>query len=185
VIKSLLRILFCCLVLFFFSCSNDLSEINKLFSKDQLNIEIGKEVEILYSDSAKLKIKIEAPVLYRYVEEINPRQEFVNGVKISFYDENRNVQSVLTGKTAIRYEKKNEVIIKDSVVWQSTTEGKLETSELIWDETKSIVYSNKLVEISQPGQKITGYRFETDQNFIHWKILFPKGNLKVQDFNQQ
>jgi LPS export ABC transporter protein LptC len=180
-----LRHCICILVILVISaCQNDIAEINKLYSKDQLKVEIGNDVEIIYSDSAITKVKIQTPVLYRYIDNSNPRQEFPSGIIAYFYDANQNIQSVLSGKSAIRYENKKEVVIRDSVVWESTIEGKLETNELIWDETKNIIYSNKLVQITQPGQKIVGYRFETDPNFSHWKILYPKGNLKIEDFSK-
>ncbi len=171
--------LFFFILLFFFSCKkNDVKDV-ETFSREQLNIEKGRDVEIIYSDSAKIKSRVTGPEMLYYTETFNPRQEFTKGVKTYFYDEEQKEIGVLTGKYAIRNERKRQVIVRDSVIWESATDGRLETEELIWDEATNTIHSSKFTTITRQNEKIFGFNFETDDKLSHWRILNPKGALKV------
>ena len=168
----------------FFACRKAPKEVTPIFSRDQVNIERGKDVEIIYSDSARTKVKVTGPTLLYYNDRLNPRQEFIDGTLLYFYDDQLNVQSTLKGKYALRDERKKETVVRDSVVWESKVDGRLETTELIWDEKENYIYSTKFVKIIQPGQTITGYGFKTNQDFTNWKIGVPKGNIKVDNLEK-
>ena len=168
----------------FFSCKEEETEISTI-NRDQLSLEKGKEVEIIYSDSAQVKVKVTAPTMFYYTEVGNPRQVFPEGVKTFFYDDLQNQQSVLVGKYAIRDERNRRIIVRDSVVWESVTDGKLETSELIWDEGTNIIRSSKLTKITRQNEVIYGYNFETNDKLTQWRILSPKGTLKVDELSEQ
>jgi LPS export ABC transporter protein LptC len=165
----------------FISCSRTKNEEGSIITRDKLKIETGKVVEIIYSDSAKIKVRILAPELLTYNDPVNPHQDFTEGVTVLFYDEKKQVQSTLTGKFAVRDQLKQKTFIRDSVVWQSTIDGRLETSELEWDEAKNIVSTAKFVKITQPGQSIFGYGFDTNQELSQWKIKYPKGTMKSEN----
>jgi LPS export ABC transporter protein LptC len=171
------------IALFLGSCKQEAGE-NITVSRDNLNIEEGKEVEIIYSDSALVKVKITAPVMFYHTDISNPRQEFPKGVRTFFYDPFQIQQSVLTGKYAIRDERSKKVIVRDSVVWESITDGKLETSELIWDETTNIIRSSKMTKITRAKDIIWGFNFETNDKLTQWKLLAPKGTMKVDEIQK-
>jgi LPS export ABC transporter protein LptC len=170
-------------IVFMVSCKNEIAEINNI-TRDQLTIEKGKEVEIIYSDSANVRVRITGPEMLYYTDPGNPRQEFTNGLRAYFYDGLKNEQSILTGKYAIRDEKNRRVIIRDSVIWESLVDGKLETSELIWDESTNIIRSTKFVKIRRQNDLIYGFNFETNDKLTQWRILSPKGALKVDELNE-
>jgi LPS export ABC transporter protein LptC len=180
--KYLLYIVFISTTLI--SCKEDVAEINTI-SKDRLNIEEVKEPEIIYSDSAQVKVRITGPFMLYYNENVGTKQEFTQGVKAYFFDANQQQQSVLSGKYAIRDDNKKQVIVRDSVVWESVTDGRLETSELIWDEKTNIIRSTKYTTIRRKNEFIHGFNFETDDKLTHWRILSPKGILKVEELEKQ
>ncbi len=185
IIKQLFKYLpFFLLILMVYACKEEVSEIMTI-SRDNLSIEEGKEVEIIYSDSAQVKVKITAPLMYYHTDISNPRQEFPKGVRTYFYDPFQIQQSVLTGKYAIRDERNKRVIVRDSVVWESITDGKLETSELIWDENTNIIRSSKLTKITRQNEVIWGFNFETNDKLTQWRLLSPKGTLKVDELQKQ
>jgi LPS export ABC transporter protein LptC len=172
----------CCF--FLIACDNEVPEIQNI-SRDQLRIEKGKEVEIIYSDSAQIRVRVTGPTMLYYTDINNPRQEFTEGVKAYFYEATKSEQSVLTGKYAIRDERKKQVIVRDSVVWESVTDGRLETSELIWDEASNVIRSTKFTKITRQKEVIYGFNFETNDKLTRWRILSPKGSLKVDELEQQ
>jgi LPS export ABC transporter protein LptC len=117
------------------------------------------------------------------VDRENPRQEFPLGVQIQFMAPDLSVRSTLTAKTAVRRQEKGEIIARDSVVMLTAKGERLETEELIWDEKTAKVYTEKFVKVTKPGEIIYGYGLEADQDFTYWKILVPKGRIKVDQLN--
>lgn len=176
---SVLFSFFILMSLFLGACKNDLKDSQQIIPKDAVNYEKGKDVELIYSDSAQVRVMVSGPTMMRYTDRANPRQEFPDGVKVLFYDKNQKVQSILTGKKAIRLETKGQTMIQDSIVWESVNLERLETSELVWDEKKNIVYSNKFAKITKPGEIIYGYGFETNQEFTNWHIKAIEGQFKA------
>ncbi len=169
------------IVLFlFYSCKNDLEEIDKVINREMIAVETAKDVAMLYSDSAIVKVRIEGPLMIRHLDRENPRQEFTDGVKVVFYAYGQKVESVLTAKYAIRSEKENQIIVRDSVVWESYKGEKLETEELIWEEREEKIYTNRFVTITKPDEVIYGYGFEANQDFSSWTIKAVEGELKTE-----
>lgn len=167
----------------FVGCENDLTEVQRFITNEEVAIEIGKDVEIMYSDSAQVKIIIEAPLLHRHLDKKEPRREFPNGFKVNFYNEKKKTNSQLTSKYAIQYENSKQIVARDSVVLQNP-EQKLETEELIWEEDNERIHSDKYVKITTADEEIRGYGFEADQEFTHWKINIVVGNVKFDKENK-
>ena len=163
------------------ACENDPADVAELLANLKPEIERAEEVEILYSDSAKVKVRIEGPVMLTYLDKNDPRQEFPEGVRVEFFGPEGNITSVLTARYGIRIDKKNQIVVRDSVVWQSIEQEKLETEELIWDERGEKVFTQKFVVITRPDEIITGHGFESDQNFENAKINAVDGRIKISD----
>ena len=173
------------IILLFSACENDPRDIAELVARYEVNVEVAKDVEILYSDSARVKVKIEGPRMLNYLDRNDPHQEFTEGIVVTFYGPQEEVSSLLTAQRAQRYENKGEMIVQDSVVWISMNNEKLGTEELIWDERKQIIYSKKFVVITRPDEIIYGHGFEASQDFSYSKINAIEGRLKVDNLNEE
>jgi LPS export ABC transporter protein LptC len=167
------------------SCENDLEEIKSVATSDELKYETMKNVELLYSDSAILRVKVMGDKMLRFLDVNTPKQEFPEGIKVDFFDQRGRTQSELTARYALRFEKKNEIIVRDSVVWESKKNEKLETEELIWDEKINKVYTKKFVKITRPGEIVYGYGFEANQDFTRWEINAITGRIKVDGLTEE
>lgn len=174
-------LLFVTILLWLSSCENDMADVEAFISKLNTEVETAKEVEILYSDSAQVRVKIAGPTMLYYLDKQEPRQEFIDGVEVNFFDVEGAVTSKLTAKYAIRFESKNEVIVRDSVVWQSVQNEKIETEELIWQENKERIYSDRFVVITRPDEIVYGHGFEANQDFSYSKINAIQGRIKVDN----
>jgi LPS export ABC transporter protein LptC len=172
------QILFITILLLFAACKNEPTD-TLIVNRDQLGIERGKDVEIIYSDSARIKVRVTGPTMLYYTDRNDPKQVFPDGTKTYFYDENQVEMGVLSGKYAIRDERKRQVIVREDVVWESKTDGRLETSELVWDEATNIIKSTKFTKIIRQKETITGYNFQTDDKLSRWQILAPKGEFQA------
>jgi len=166
----------------FFACENNLAEVQKFVSKDLIAIETAKDVEMLYSDSAIVKVRVKAPTLLRHLDKRKPRQEFIDGISVEFLTPNHRTSSQMTAKYAIRFEKENKVVMRDSVVWLSQDKETLETEELIWEEGNDKVYTNKFVVIRNAAEIIYGHGFESNKDFTEWRINAIQGRKMVEGF---
>lgn len=163
----------------FSACENDINEVNRLFSKDETQVETAIEVELLYSDSAILDLRIVSPKMVRHLDSQNPRQEFPEGLQIEFFDDKGEaVTARMTARYAERFEDDNKFIVRDSVVWRSQKNEQLETEELIWEEEEDRVHTNKFVVVRRADEIIYGHGFDSNKDFTRWKIRAIEGRIK-------
>ncbi len=172
-------------ILVFCACENDLAQVNRLINKNQVTVETAKDIEMLYSDSAIVRVKVTGPTLLRHLDRSKTQQEFPDGIDVEFYGERGGVSSHMTAKYAIRYEKENKIVVRDSVVWISHDNERLETEELIWEEEEDKVYTNKFVTIFREEEIIYGHGFESNQEFSEWTINAIQGRVKVENMNRE
>ncbi|MEY3369020.1 MAG: hypothetical protein RI973_2175 [Bacteroidota bacterium] len=165
------------------SCENDINEVNRLFSKDETMVETAVGVELLYSDSARLRLRIAAPKLVRHLDQQEYFQEFPEGLVVEFYSENgRDVSSRLRAGYAQRFENSSKFIVRDSVVWSSRQGERLESEELIWEEEADKVHTRKFVIMRRPGEIVYGHGFESNQAFTQWRIRAIEGKIRSGDW---
>lgn len=162
-------------ILFIFSivsCYNSKEEVDKLFVESKIASEFAYDGYLLYSDSAKIKVKLDYDVLRKFEKDGQPMSEFPEGIYVEFYDNNQSPTSWLVSKYAIRNEREGTMVARDSVVLFNVDKDKLETSELIWDEDESIIKTDKFVRITQPmkGDTSYGYGFRAKQDFSEFEI---------------
>ena len=163
------------------ACKEKVSIVEDVvFTEEDISVEQMEEVEMLYSDSAKVQVRITAPTMLRYTER-NAKQEFPDGLLVEFFDGRQNVSGYLSAKYGMRYEGEYRVVVRDSVVWESHQGEKLDTEELTWDERNERIFTNKFVTLTRPEEIIFGYGFEADQDFKRSRIKAIDGIIKVDD----
>jgi len=156
----------------FSSCANNIEEVNALLDKEEIKSELAEDIELIYSDSALVKMRITAPQLRRHLNKKNVTEVFEKGLSAEFFGPTQRVNAWLDAKYAIRKQGDNEIVVRDSVVLWNEKKEKLETTELIWDETEQYLFTNKFVMITQPEQGDTsfGYGFESNAEFTRFEI---------------
>ena len=143
------------------------------------NVERAEDIEILYSDSSQIKVKITGPTMLYHMDVQNPKQEFPDGVLVHFYDAYGHITSTLSAKQGWRFQRLDRVTVADSVVWKSIQNETIETEELIWDERAQRIYTKQFAKITRPDEIIYGYGFEADQDFNNAKINAVTGRIKI------
>ncbi len=161
------------------ACSDTELNLQALEKSEEVVVQRAEEVEILYSDSAQILVRISGPVLLDYLDKLEPKTEFPEGIKVDFFKEGRTVNSILTARYGIRFPKENKTIVRDSVVFKTVEGERLETEELIWDETMAKVYSNKFCRIYKKDEIIQGYGFESNESFTQSRIKKVTGRIAV------
>ena len=157
---------------------------HETLTQEDTFVDALEEVEILYSDSAIVRVRVTAPSMLNYADRENPRQEFRQGVKVEFLNPDLSVSSTLSAKSGIRYTERGQVVVRDSVVFVTEKREMLETEELTWDEKTEKIFTEKFVKVTKPGEVIYGYGLEANQDFSYWKITVPKGRIKVEPLDE-
>ena len=169
--------------LFFFlllSCSNDPEDVKVFFAQDNLLIEKIDEAEMLHTENGFLKVKIIATNIERF-KDSQPQLVFSNGIKVIFYNDTGLASSVLTAFNAYVDENNKIMTATDSVVLTSYEGKKLETEELIWDENKNKIYTDKKVLITTKKELIEGKGFESNPDFSKYSISKIQGTFNFEN----
>lgn len=175
-----LHILYCLFqASLFFSCKNDLEEVKKITGRNTAPVETGTNIEFLYSDSARLKVKVTAPYVSRYLTP-KPLRVLPMGVHVQFYDDSMHETSSLTSKFALQKEDERLMEARNDVVVVNTKGERLNTEKLIWDERKHIIFSDKFVKITTSDEIILGKGFESNEDFTRYKIFEISGTINIR-----
>jgi LPS export ABC transporter protein LptC len=161
-------------------CENDLKDVEEISSqKLAVSVEKSYGVEVLYSDSAKVKAKLIAPEVLHFKTK-DPYYEMPKGITIIFFDENQKESGRTTSDYAKRKEIQKIVELKKNVVVVNSKGQTLKSEEVIWDENKHRFYSDKVVTLTSPdGSILYGTGFWADENLKNYNIYQATGNINV------
>jgi len=184
-IRAFLYGLLLVMPLFLVSCGeDDLKKANAVvlskvtFSRDRT---IG--VEIIYSDSARVKAKGNAPIL----DKITPSegavyQEMPKGVSIDFFNPNGTVDGNLVCDYAIRKDQDKKTEFRKNVVVKNSKGDTFSSEELIWDELKKIFYSTQRVYVKgADGSEGNGINFQAPQDFSTYTMESGNADLNMKE----
>lgn len=165
------------------ACENDIAEVNYITADNEkrLPIESGKNVEMLYSDSAVVRAKLKAPQVDRYIGKTN-YMLLPKGMLIVFYDEHKQEETRLTAEYGIGFDNgsgMNKMEAKRNVVVINKKGEKLNTEHLIWDAATQKIYTNEFVKITTKEETLMGDGLVANQDFSEYEILHPHGNILI------
>ena len=192
-VKQFLHIFLFFLICFLFTaCENDINAVKKFSYYEDIPSEIARDVEMMYSDSMKVRVIVRAPLLERY-SGASLVEEFNEGIAVDFIGANLKPTSRLTANKAKketinikdekgRFVREPIVVVQNNVILTSANGDTLKTEELVWFENMGKLESEKFVTIIKPEEIIYGYGFDTDKEFSRWRIRQVTGRFKVDQF---
>ena len=142
-------------------------------------IEVIDDVKLLYSEDAKLKVKLTTPKQLRYE---NDDRKYPQQVDIEFYAPTGETLTTIRSDSG-RYDKAKNLytVIGHVVVVNKKKQEKLLTPELNWNPvTKKVFTESRVTVISQlTGEKLYGVGLDADQDFTNYRIRKPTGVFNV------
>ncbi len=163
------------------SCKNDIEVISSLTDINNLPSQTSINLETIYTDSAKIQLKVKSKLVKIFNLEEGSYLEFPKGLEVFFYDENEKIESQLSARYAIYHEADELWEAKDSVVVINAKDEILNTEQLFWDENKKLIYTSKFVSITTTSEIIYGDGLEANENFTNWKIMKPRGTFYLKN----
>ncbi len=181
--KNIIKLLILLGVFCLSACENDIERIHSLTNANNFPEISGKKVEILYSDSGKVKMQLNADEIQQFAKADRPYVEFPKGIHVVFFDDSLNIESEVIADYAKYYQDDKLWEARGNVIANNTAKGeKLNTEELFWDENLGRIYSNSFSRIENNDGTFYGQNgFESNQKFSHWKLKGSRGSVKIKD----
>ena len=155
--------------LIFISCERKPVNLDNFVEDNEQPIEVINDLEIKHNKNGLLKIKIIASKIHRYQFK-EPSLIFSDNFTVYFYNDSLKVESILQAEEATLNEKKKIMKAFKNVVLTSSKQQKLETEELIWDEKKNIIFTEREVKITNQEEIIYGKGFISNPSFTKYSI---------------
>jgi LPS export ABC transporter protein LptC len=158
------------------SCGDD-GLTHKVFEPYDGPMSIIENIELVFSDSAKTKVKLLAK---KQLELSNGDRDFPEGIYIEFYNDQEVLETTLQANTGHFNSEENIYTGNGDVKIKNLIEVKsLFTEELLWNPKTEKIYTEKNVIIIQDGEKITGTGLTASQDFEDYEIKNPKGSFII------
>ena len=160
-----------------FSCKPDTDKNlpKQVFAGPRMDV---RNVNMLYSDSARVKIHMTAP---RQLEMDNYDRLFPDGVAIEFFDNAGTKTTIITGKHGRMKYETQVYTVYDSVVVRNLAKNEImNTEELNWQQREQKVFTEKHVTIRTPDELLEGEGLDAKQDFSWYRIRKPTGIFPVE-----
>ena len=170
------------LAVLLFSCVNDMEMVQRFIDTETEPDMTGEQVEVMYSDSARLQMKMITPLIKQFNSVKEQRDEYPEGLHAWFYENTGELKAEIRANWA-KYDKIAELWeARSDVVLINDKGEKLETEQLFWDTQKAIVYSEKYTKITSPdGSILTGTTFTARQDFTEWRLSSGRATIIIND----
>ena len=176
----------------FFSCENSLKDIAKVANiQEEENVNISRQVTVIYSDSAVVKAELKSPELREYPDSVG-FFEFKQGVVIRFFDEQGGETQRIKSDYAIQRNNEGLTEFRKNVVVNMANGSIIKSEELYYDEKKQIYYNTVPITFDMKDGRgsFQATSFTSDINFKLIKgenmtgYYVPTGESQLPSFGQ-
>jgi len=142
--------------------------------------EVSKDVVLIYSDSGRVKRRLEAELIHKFILDSNSYTLFPKGVFAQFYDKKGNVTFNLKAGYCKKFEDNEDLIFKKHVVITNYKKETFITEEIYLKGNK--IYSDSTVYVKNSTGILKGTSLEAPKDLSSWEIKNPTGVSSVEGF---
>jgi LPS export ABC transporter protein LptC len=146
----------------FFSCRNDIEEIRAITDDRELPIQTTTNAEFFYTEGGRIKNKLVAAEVNRYVGEDAQYLEVTGGFYMIIYDTLEMEEARLSASRGLYFESENRMEAHYNVELANISGNKLNTEELIWLQDSNKVYTEEDVMITSADGVVFGKGLESE-----------------------
>jgi LPS export ABC transporter protein LptC len=176
--KRLSKALLLSAAVLMFSCQDNTKPLAEMQVYEGPLME-GANVETLYSDSARIRVRLTAP---KQLQFESGDQTFPEGIYIEFFNE-EGVKSTTLKANQAKYSKNTDLYTAtgDVVVINLLEKRQINSEELIWNKRTRKIYTERFVRIQTPEETLMGEGLTAAQDFSSYKITRPTGTFSIKD----
>ena len=176
--RSIFSVLIALFVMLAAGCGTELKDPDKE-KKYEGPFRETANVLTLYSDSAKVMVRLQTPMQEDYE---NGDVVFPDGIDVEFLEEGETVTSTLRANYGKQERNKDLYLVRGNVIVHNLQkQEKLETEELYWNKAKAQIYTDKFVKITTPEEILMGHGLEANQDFSNYRIKKVTGVFSLKE----
>lgn len=167
-------------VILFFSCDDGSSTLKQINQFIENPVGIAYDIHMTYTDSAEVKAILTAPLNLDYTHLSFKYSEFPEGLKIIFYN-NNNDENTVVADYGILYNQTKIVDLQGNVVLLSDDGSRLETSQMYWDSEKEWLFTEQPFTFKNIDYDMAAIRLDTNKEFSKFQTGNLTGTMLVKE----
>ena len=169
-------------VILHFSCDDGSSTLKQINQFNENPVGIAYDIHMTYTDSAEVKAILTAPLNLDYTHLSFKYSEFPEGLKIIFYNDN-NEENTVVADYGILYNQTKIVDLQGNVVLLSNDGSRLETSQMYWDSEKEWLFTEQPFTFKNINYDMAAIRLDTNREFSKFQTGNLTGTMLVKENN--
>ena len=178
--NNILNIVTAIVVTMFFSCKDNFKDVQKMGISENEPIGIAENINLIHTDSGKVKAILLSPKMLNYQNRDFPFFEFPDGITLDLLDD-ENKKSVIVADYAINYSETNLIDLQGNVKITTSTNDTLYAEQLFYDQKKEWVFTNKPVRFRQGQDVMYGNGFDSNSKFTNAEVLEGTGIITLDE----
>ena len=167
-------------VILFFSCDDGSSTLKQINKFNENPVGIAYDIHMTYTDSAEVKAILTAPLNLDYTHLSFKYSEFPEGLKIIFYN-NNNEENTVVADYGILFNQTKIVDLQGNVVLLSDDGSRLETSQMYWDSEKEWLFTEQPFTFKNINYDMAAIRLDTNKEFSKFQTGNLTGTMLVKE----
>ena len=163
-----------------FSCDDGSSTLKQINQFNENPVGIAYDMHMTYTDSAEVKAILTAPLNLDYTHLSFKYSEFPEGLKIIFYNDN-NEENTVVADYGILYNQTKIVDLQGNVVLLSNDGSRLETSQMYWDSEKEWLFTEQPFTFKNINYDMAAIRLDTNKEFSKFQTGNLTGTMLVKE----
>lgn len=161
--------------MFFSSCKEEPKDLlTEMYNPETVPMINSDSVIMHISDSGIMRYKLVTKTWQFFEQAKDPHWYFPDGFYVEQFDSLFHIEVSVKSDTAWRFTRRNVWRLKGHVFIKNIRNETFSSDELFWDEKDKRIYTNKYIEIDQPGKlMLKGMGLESNQSLTEYKILRP------------
>ncbi|WOD44397.1 LPS export ABC transporter periplasmic protein LptC [Hwangdonia lutea] len=176
----ILNIVTAIVVTMFFSCKDNFKAVQKMGISENEPIGIAENINLVHTDSGKVKAILLSPKMLNYQNRDFPFFEFPNGITLDLLDDDNN-KNVVVADYAINYSETKLIDLQGNVKITTSTNDTLYAEQLFYDQEKEWLFTNKPVTFITGLDVINGNGFDSNKNFTNAVVLEVTGTITLDE----
>ncbi len=168
------------LCVFFFSCSGDMTDIERFARQTPPDQEITA-AHIRRSELGKLQMEMESPLVRQY-KQPEAKTIYPQGVDLMFYNNDRTPRTSLHANKAVTFDDRHIMQGSDSVVVIDYSNGDtVYLEDIVWRQDDDIIFSNHTVRAVNGNRVTYGDGFSSDAKMTNLRIVRQRGTIEINE----
>lgn len=176
----ILNIVTVIIVAMFFSCKDNFKAVQKMGISENEPIGIAENINLIHTDSGKVKAILLSPKMLNYQNRDFPFFEFPNGITLDIFDD-QNKKNVVVADYAINYSKTNLIDLQGNVKITTSANDTLYAQQLFYAQSTEWLFTNKPVKFVKQGDVYFGNGFDSNQKFTNAEVLELTGTMTLDE----